>query len=105
MSFFVSCPEQGASACPDKSGHTRNAELTMIRHVGRCPDLLGPAGALLRGLPWRDLAGAYKRNGNKAVVQFIELSPCMPGLGQGHETKKDIPVLLLRSYFLRILQG
>ena len=54
--------EQGASACPDKSGpfdklmvlskvegHTRNADLTMIRHSGWCPDLLGPAGALRRG--------------------------------------------------------
>jgi hypothetical protein len=41
--------KQGASACPDKSGHTSNAELTMIRHGGRRPDLLGPAGALLLG--------------------------------------------------------
>jgi hypothetical protein len=49
MSFFVSCPEQGASACPDKSGQVRNAELTMIRHGARCPDLLGPANALRRG--------------------------------------------------------
>ena len=49
VSFFAPCPEQGTLACPDKSGHTRNAELTMIRHGGRCPDLLGPAGALLLG--------------------------------------------------------
>ena len=48
--FFLShALEQGASACPDKSGHTRNADLTMIRHGGRCPDLLGPARALRRG--------------------------------------------------------
>jgi hypothetical protein len=47
--FLLHALEQGASACPDKSGHTRNADLTMIRHVGRCPDLLGPAGALHRG--------------------------------------------------------
>ena len=46
---MLHAPKQGASACPDKSGHTSNAELTMIRHVGRCPDLLGPAGALLLG--------------------------------------------------------
>jgi len=39
----------GASACPDTSGHTSNAELPMIRHVGRCPDVLGPAGAVLLG--------------------------------------------------------
>jgi len=44
--------------------------------------------------PRRDVAGAYKKNGNKAVVQFIELSPCVPGLGQGHETKKDMPMLI-----------
>jgi hypothetical protein len=41
--------KQGASACPDKSGHTSNAELTMIQHGGRCPDLLGPASALRKG--------------------------------------------------------
>ena len=60
MSFFAACPLTEASACPDKSGHTRNADLPMIRHGGRCPDLLGPAGALLLG----------------------------------HETKKDIPMLM-----------
>jgi hypothetical protein len=49
MSFLSHVHEQGASACPDKSGHTSNAELPMIRHGGRCPDLLGPAGALRRG--------------------------------------------------------
>jgi hypothetical protein len=67
--FLIHAPEQGASACPDKSGpfdrlmvlskvegHTSNAELTMIRHVGRCPDLLGPANALLLG------HGAKKRH-------------------------------------------
>jgi len=32
---------------PRKSGHTRNAGLTIIQHGGRCPDLSGPAGALL----------------------------------------------------------
>ena len=31
---------------PRKSGHASNADLTMIRHGGRCPDLSGPAGAL-----------------------------------------------------------
>jgi len=54
--------KQGASACPDKSepfdtlmvlsnveGHTSNADMPMIRHVGRCPDLLGPAGAFIIG--------------------------------------------------------
>ena len=49
MPFLLHALEQGASACPDKSGHTSNADLTMIRHDGRCPDLLGPAGALLLG--------------------------------------------------------
>ena len=47
--FLLHALEQGASACPNKSGHTRNAEMTMIRHGGRCPDLLGSAGALLLG--------------------------------------------------------
>ena len=41
--------KQGASACPDKSGQVSNAELTMIRHVGRCPDVLGPASAFITG--------------------------------------------------------
>jgi hypothetical protein len=92
--------KQGASACPDKSGHTSNADMTMIRHVGRCPDLLGPASALRKGPPWRDLAGELWGNSSKAVVQFIELSPCMPGLGQGHETKKDTS-MLFSTQFLR----
>jgi len=30
-------------------GHTRNADLTIMQHGGRCPDLSGPAGALLIG--------------------------------------------------------
>jgi len=34
---------------PRKSGHTRNADLTIIQHGGRCPDLSGPACALLIG--------------------------------------------------------
>jgi len=34
---------------PRKSGHTCNADLTIINHGGRCPDLSGPATALLIG--------------------------------------------------------
>ena len=34
---------------PRKSGHTCNADLTIIQHGGRCPDLSGPADALLIG--------------------------------------------------------
>ena len=30
-------------------GHTSNADLTMIRHGGRCPDLSGSAGAFIIG--------------------------------------------------------
>jgi len=36
-------------ACPDTSGHTRNADLTLVCHGGRCPDVLGPASALRLG--------------------------------------------------------
>jgi hypothetical protein len=49
MSFFSSCPLTGDFSVPRKSGHTRNAYLTIIPHGGRCPDLLGPAGALRIG--------------------------------------------------------
>jgi len=41
-------------------GHTRNTDLTIVCHGGRCSDLSGPAGALRIG----------------------------------HETKKDIPMLM-----------
>jgi len=34
---------------PRKSGHTRNADLTIIQYGGRCPDLSGSAGALRIG--------------------------------------------------------
>ena len=34
---------------PRKSGHTCNADLTIIQHGGRCPDLSGPANALRIG--------------------------------------------------------
>jgi hypothetical protein len=34
---------------PRKSGHTCNADLTIIQHGGRCPDLSGPGNALLIG--------------------------------------------------------
>ena len=49
MSFFAACPLTGGLSVPRKSGHTRNADMTIMRHVGRCPDLSGPAGALLIG--------------------------------------------------------
>ena len=47
--FFVSYPLTGSLSVPRKSGHTCNADLTIIHHGGRCPDLSGPAGALLMG--------------------------------------------------------
>jgi hypothetical protein len=34
---------------PRKSGHTRNADLTIVYHGCGCPDLSGSAGALLIG--------------------------------------------------------
>jgi hypothetical protein len=49
MSFFISCPITRGLSVPRTSGHTRNAEVTMIRHGGRCPDVSGPASALRRG--------------------------------------------------------
>jgi len=49
MSFFVSCPLTGSLSVPRKSGHTCNADLTIIQHGGRCPDLSGPDDALLIG--------------------------------------------------------
>jgi hypothetical protein len=49
MSFFAACPVTGGLSVPRKSGHTRNADLTMIRHGCGCPDLSGPASALRRG--------------------------------------------------------
>ena len=60
MSFFTPCPLTGGLSVPRKSGpfdklmvlskvegHTRNADLTIMQHVGRCPDLSGSAGALI----------------------------------------------------------
>jgi len=49
MSFFAACPLTGGLSVPHKSGHTRNTDLTIVQHGGRCPDLSGPAGALLTG--------------------------------------------------------
>ena len=34
---------------PRKSGHTRNEDLTIMQHSGRCPDLSGSACALIIG--------------------------------------------------------
>jgi hypothetical protein len=34
---------------PRKSGHRGNADVTIMQHGGRCPDLSGPADALRRG--------------------------------------------------------
>jgi len=34
---------------PRKSGHTCNADLAIIQHGDRCPDLSGPGTALLIG--------------------------------------------------------
>jgi len=47
--FFISCPLTGSLSVPRKSGHTCNADLTIIQHGGRCPDLSGPVSALLIG--------------------------------------------------------
>jgi hypothetical protein len=49
VSFFAACPLTGGLSVPRKSGHTRNADLTIVCHGGRCPDLSGSAGALLPG--------------------------------------------------------
>jgi hypothetical protein len=62
MSFFSSCPFTRGLSVPRKSGpfdklmvlskvegHTRNADLTIVYHGGRCHDLSGPAGALRIG--------------------------------------------------------
>jgi hypothetical protein len=34
---------------PGISGQVRNADLTIIQHGGRCPDVSGPASALRKG--------------------------------------------------------
>jgi hypothetical protein len=34
---------------PLKSGHTCNADMTIIQYGARCPDLSGPGNALLIG--------------------------------------------------------
>jgi len=34
---------------PRKSGHTCNADFTILQHGGWCPDLSGPSNALLIG--------------------------------------------------------
>jgi len=39
MSFFAACPLAGGLSVPRKLGHTRNADLTIMQHGGRCPDL------------------------------------------------------------------
>ena len=52
---FLSCPITGDLSVPHKSGHTRNVDLTIIQHGGRCPDLSGPAGVLLIGHDKKDI--------------------------------------------------
>jgi len=49
MPFFAACPLTGGLSVPRKSGHTRNADLTIMQHGGPCPDLSGSACALLIG--------------------------------------------------------
>jgi len=49
MSFFVSCSLTVGLNVPRKSGHTCNSDLTIIQHRAWCPDLSGPADALLIG--------------------------------------------------------
>ena len=49
MSFFISCPVTGGLSVPRKSGHTCNADLNIIPHGARCPDLSGTGTALLIG--------------------------------------------------------
>ena len=45
MSFFAACPLTGGLSVPRKSGHTRNADLTIMQHGG--PDLSGFIGVCL----------------------------------------------------------
>jgi hypothetical protein len=66
----------------------------MIHHGGRGPDLLGPAGALRRGLPWRESTRNMIMVCKDYSVRRSKPNPYMPGLGQGHETKKDTPMLM-----------
>ena len=64
MSFFISFPLTGGISVPRKSGHTCNADLTIIHHGGRCPDLSGPGTALLRG-------NEIKKDISMLMVQFL----------------------------------
>jgi hypothetical protein len=73
-------------------GHTRNADLTIMQHGGRCPDLSGPAGALRRGPPWRDTTGTLSCLVEITVSVAITNPLKARGLGQVHEKKKDTSI-------------
>jgi hypothetical protein len=84
-------PSCNAQAGPDTSGHRPPCRIIVTSALRTCPDVRGMLRPPVRGLPWRDLAIAFKENGNKAVVESIKSRPCIPGLGQGHAEKKTSP--------------
>ena len=49
---------------PRKSGHTCNADFTILQHAGWCPDLSGPGTALLIG-------NEIKKDISMLIVQFL----------------------------------
>jgi hypothetical protein len=49
---------------PRKSGHTCNADFTIIHHGGWCPDLSGPSNALRIG-------NEIKKDISILIVQFF----------------------------------
>ena len=50
MSFFAACPLTGGLSVPRKSGHTRKADLTIMKYGGGCPDLRGLPVHYLKGM-------------------------------------------------------
>jgi hypothetical protein len=64
MSFLSHALYKEASACPDKSGHTCNANLNIMQHAAQCPDLSGPGTALCRG-------SEIKRDISMLMVPFL----------------------------------
>ena len=64
MSFFISFPLSGGISVPRKSGHTCNADFTIIQYAGRCPDLSGPGSALLIG-------NEIKKDISMLILQFL----------------------------------
>jgi len=62
--FFCLIPFNRRHHVPRKSGHTCNADLTIIHHGGWCPDLSGPGSALLIGYE-------TKKDTSMLIVQFL----------------------------------